>query len=159
MDCLESSKIPSPPQNVQNPCRENGEERDSLKVPERVEVKSHGKRILGKNPRVYDLLRHAAIKNHAARSSSSNILPWKIIGKEDRSVSIDFDAGVEETIVCTSSSNDVEGLKKYCYGAEKLQEQNKLCALSFGSSKVYSSVVVAPSFSASSQCQSWIQES
>lgn len=232
-DCLESSKIPSPPQKVQNSCRENGEKIGIAEVLDREVVKSHGKRflgvrqrpsgrwvaeikdssqklrlwlgtfdrpeeaamaydkaarllrgrnaktnfssqndmntleencrVLGKNPRVYDLLQHAVMmKNHATRSSSSsNILPWKNnIGKEGQFVSIDFDARVEETIVCTSSSwSSGEGLKKHCYEAEKLQEKNKLFALSFGSSKVYSSVVVAPSFSASSQCQSRIQES
>ncbi|KAF3437938.1 hypothetical protein FNV43_RR20694 [Rhamnella rubrinervis] len=125
--------------------------------------------VLGKNPRVYQLLQHAVMKNHASTSSSSSLggssnnnilLPWKNIQNRDHrdydrfdSNIISFDTIVEETIVCscsnTSSSEDQE-LK---------DSNNKLCALSFGSSKVYSSVVVAPSFSSSSsQCQR-VQES
>ena len=87
--------------------------------------------ILGKNPRAFQLLKHAVMKNHAVSSSSSVystvMMPWK----NDQ-----LDAIVEETIVC-SSVPDVEGCTAGCSG------------ISFGSSKVYSSVVVAPSFSAS----------
>ncbi|KAI4335838.1 hypothetical protein L6164_014445 [Bauhinia variegata] len=88
--------------------------------------------FLGKNPRAYQLLKHAVMKNHALFASVySKTMPWKnqIIGDE-------FDVLVEETIVCSSSSEKCSG----CSG------------LSFGSSKVYSSIVVAPSFS-SSLCQ------
>lgn len=79
--------------------------------------------ILGKNPRALQLLKHAVMKNHAVSSSTSVystvMMPWK------------NDAVVEETIVCSIA--DDEGSTGF----------------SVGSSKVYSSVVVAPSFSAS----------
>ncbi|WJX90156.1 hypothetical protein P8452_72083 [Trifolium repens] len=84
--------------------------------------------ILGKNPRAFQLLKHAVMKNHAVSSSSSVystvMLPWK----NDQ-----LDAVVEETIVC-SIPDEGEDSAIGCSG------------ISFGSSKVYSSVVVAPSF-------------
>ena len=71
------------------------------------------------------------MKNHAVTSSSSVystvMMPWK----NDQ-----LDAIVEETIVC-SIPDDEGSTAAGCGG------------ISFGSSKVYSSVVVAPSFSAS----------
>ncbi|XP_057417968.1 ethylene-responsive transcription factor ERN3-like [Lotus japonicus] len=97
--------------------------------------------ILGKNPRAYQLLHQHAVmkKNHHALISSSvfSSIPWKnqimMRGEE-------HDALVEETIVCSVASvNPEEG-------------STGSSGISFGSSKVYSSVVVAPSFSAS-QCQ------
>ncbi|CAL0307157.1 unnamed protein product [Lupinus luteus] len=86
--------------------------------------------ILGKNPRAFQLLKHHAVmKNHAVSSSFySTIMPWKNETMRD-----EFDMIVEESIVC--SIPDGKG-SEGCYG------------VSFGSSKVYSSVVVAPSFSA-----------
>ena len=85
--------------------------------------------LLGKNPRAYQLLKHAVMKNHALSSSLySTVVPWKnqIMMRDE------FDSLVEETIVCS------------------IPEQGSgCCGISFGSSKVYSSVVVAPSFSAS----------
>ncbi|KAL6181694.1 hypothetical protein ACLB2K_048343 [Fragaria x ananassa] len=99
--------------------------------------------ILRKNPRLYQLLQHAIMKNHAAisRSSSSS----RIIGsKEAQSDSNDkyFDTLVEETIVCSSSSTST--------ACDVREYDDYHCALPFGTSKVYSSVVVAPSFSATS---------
>lgn len=84
--------------------------------------------ILGKNPRAYQLLKHAVMKNHALSSSlCSTVMPWRNQIMRD-----EFDTLVEETIVCS------------------IPEQGSgCCGISFGSSKVYSSVVVAPSFSAS----------
>ncbi|TKY54966.1 Ethylene-responsive transcription factor RAP2-11 [Spatholobus suberectus] len=84
--------------------------------------------ILGKNPRAYQLLKHAVMKNHTLSSSFySTVMPWKNQIMRD-----EFDTLVEETIVCS------------------IPEQGSgCCGISFGSSKVYSSVVVAPSFSAS----------
>lgn len=86
--------------------------------------------ILGKNPRAYQLLtKHAVMKNHA--SVYSTVMPWKnqiMVGDQQH------DTLVEETIVCSIP----EGGSPGCSGN-----------ISFGSSKVYSSVVVAPSFSAS----------
>ncbi|XP_045832498.1 ethylene-responsive transcription factor ERF096-like [Trifolium pratense] len=85
--------------------------------------------ILGKNPRAFQLLKHAMMKNHAVSSSSSVyssfMMPWKNDQLDD--------AIVEETIVC-SVADEGEGSAIGCSG------------ISFGSSKVYSSVVVAPSF-------------
>ena len=82
--------------------------------------------ILGKNPRAYQLLKHAVMKNRAV----SSIMPWKNQIMRD-----EFDTLVEETIVCS------------------IPEQASGCSgVSFGSCKVYSSVIVAPSFSAS-HCQ------
>lgn len=82
--------------------------------------------ILGKNPRAYQLLKHAVMKNNHALYST--VMPWK----NQIMVRDEFDTLVEETIVCS------------------IPEQGSgCCGISFGSSKVYSSVVVAPSFSAS----------
>jgi len=86
--------------------------------------------ILGKNPRAFQHLKHAMMKNHAVSSSSSVYSTVMMTWKNDQ-----LDAIVEETIVC--SVPDVEGSTAGCSG------------ISFGSSKVYSSVVVAPSFGAS----------
>nr|KYP56755.1 Ethylene-responsive transcription factor RAP2-11 [Cajanus cajan] len=81
--------------------------------------------ILGKNPRAYQLLKHVVMKNHAL----STVMPWKNqIMMRDK-----FDTLVEETIVCSIPEQGSDGC----------------CGISLGSSKVYSSVVVAPSFSAS----------
>ncbi|XP_038679665.1 ethylene-responsive transcription factor ERN2-like [Tripterygium wilfordii] len=84
-------------------------------------------RTLEKNPRLYQLL-HCALAKTLARSSASPM----VINNQDVGDKVhDFDSStVEETILCSSTASD--GL--YSYGS---------------SSKVYSSVVVAPSFSAS----------
>nr|QNI23922.1 AP2/ERF transcription factor [Camptotheca acuminata] len=93
--------------------------------------------LKGKNPRLYKLLQHAIMKNLAKSSSLNSIeIPWKEqIKKSTEADSFDFDTIVEDTIVCSSSSED--------------KDKEKLRGLSFGNSKVYSSVIVAPSFSAS----------
>ncbi|KAK7388803.1 hypothetical protein VNO78_23630 [Psophocarpus tetragonolobus] len=84
--------------------------------------------ILDKNPRAYQLLRHAVMKNHPLSSSLySTVMPWK-----NQIMRNEYDNLVEETIVC-SIPEQVSGY----------------CGISFGSSKVYSSVIVAPSFSVS----------
>ncbi|KAM5571057.1 ethylene-responsive transcription factor ERN2 [Rosa sericea] len=97
--------------------------------------------ILKKNPRLYQLLQHAIMKNHAAiaRSSSSSTIIGSKGGQFDSNNN--FDALVEETIVCSSST---------CTASDVQDHDDYHCALSFGTSKVYSSVVVAPSFSATS---------
>ncbi|KAK7292129.1 hypothetical protein RIF29_07844 [Crotalaria pallida] len=92
--------------------------------------------ILRKNPRAFQLLKHAVMKNHAVSSSSSSfyhstIMPWRNQIMRD-----EFDMAVDEETVVSSIPVEV-GSDEGCY------------AISFGSSKVYSSVVVAPSFSAS----------
>ncbi|KAM1186654.1 hypothetical protein PS2_015468 [Malus domestica] len=105
--------------------------------------------ILRKNPRLYQFLQHAIMKNHARSSSlnSAKINPWD----RNQIRGIDFDILVEETIVCSSSGAATTSGQDH--GDHDEDRNKKLCALSFGSCKVYSSVVVAPSFSASSQCQ------
>ncbi|KAK9926211.1 hypothetical protein M0R45_023453 [Rubus argutus] len=99
--------------------------------------------ILRKNPRLYQLLQHAIMKNHAR---SSTMIMGK--GGQFDSVNDDFDTLVEETIVCSSSTSTASG-------AQDHDDHN--FALSLGTSKVYSSVVVAPSFSSASshddQCE------
>ncbi|XP_061988943.1 ethylene-responsive transcription factor ERN2-like [Rosa rugosa] len=97
--------------------------------------------ILKKNPRLYQLLQHAIMKNHAAiaRSSSSSTIIGSKGGQFDSNNN--FDALVEETIVCSSSTSTASDVQDH---------DDYHCALSFGTSKVYSSVVVAPTFSATS---------
>ncbi|CAI9113445.1 OLC1v1014049C1 [Oldenlandia corymbosa var. corymbosa] len=90
--------------------------------------------LIGKNPRLYQLLKHAITKNLAAKSSSSAQLdssqsqPW--IEERDHHQSFDQFG----TFIGDSSLLDKE---KY---------SSRLSLL--GNSKVYSSVIVAPSFSA-----------
>lgn len=100
--------------------------------------------LLGKNPRLHQLLQQAAVtKSHAISSSSTFLnnnmaINNNMANRDDES--INFDTLVEETIFCSSTSTadcSVESHGNFDNG------------LSFGSSKVYSSVVVAPSFSAS----------
>lgn len=94
--------------------------------------------LLGKNPRLHQLLQKAAVTKNHAISSSSTFLNNNMGNRDDES--INFDTLVEETIFCSSTSTadcSVESDGNFDNG------------LSFGSSKVYSSVVVAPSFSAS----------
>ncbi|XP_027920884.1 ethylene-responsive transcription factor SHINE 3-like [Vigna unguiculata] len=86
--------------------------------------------ILGKNPRSYQLLKHAVMKNHALSASLySTFMPWKnqIMMRDEH------DILVEETVVCSIP-----------------EQGSACCGISYGSSKVYSSVVVAPSFGVSS---------
>ncbi|GLU20286.1 hypothetical protein SLE2022_364940 [Rubroshorea leprosula] len=82
--------------------------------------------LVGKNLRLYQILQFAAMKNHAKSHSTSL--------RGNRVESVGFDTLVEETIYCSSSDHDQD-------------DTSKLCHPSQGSSKVYSSVVVAPSFS------------
>ncbi|CAK9147862.1 unnamed protein product [Ilex paraguariensis] len=99
--------------------------------------------LLRKNPRLFQLLKHAMLKNLAKSSSiNSSKAPWNDQTSGDQADSTVFDSFVEETMVCSSGAEDEIGW----YGA---QDREKLCKLSLGCSKVYSSVVVAPSFSAS----------
>ncbi|XVE54605.1 hypothetical protein DITRI_Ditri03aG0095200 [Diplodiscus trichospermus] len=87
--------------------------------------------LVEKNPRLYHLLQLTIMKNHARSTSLIN----QIQNTENKAnYPVDFDTLVEETIFCSSTLDHDEG------------SNNKLCQLSLGSSKVYSSVVVAPSF-------------
>ncbi|XP_022755855.1 ethylene-responsive transcription factor CRF4-like [Durio zibethinus] len=92
--------------------------------------------LLGKNPRLYQLLQLSIMKNHARSTSlkSINGVPWINQNTGNKVDPVDFDSLVEETIFCSSTSVHDE------------RSNNKLCQHSFGSSRVYSSVVVAPSF-------------
>ncbi|KAL5544824.1 hypothetical protein UlMin_008608 [Ulmus minor] len=99
--------------------------------------------LLGKNPRLFQLLQHAVMKKnlHGKNKHNNNM-------REENFEFVDLDntVMVEETIVCSSSSSYEDHHQFY-------GEKNKLCTLPvLGSSKVYSSVVVAPSFSASNSC-------
>lgn len=99
--------------------------------------------LVGKNPRLSRLLHHAIMKNHARSSSLfPTIIPWENQISGNEVYSSYFDTIVEETIVCSSSSSE-SGDCTFDH------DRNKLSEVSFGSSKVYSSVFVAPSFSAS----------
>ncbi|OMO60970.1 hypothetical protein CCACVL1_23784 [Corchorus capsularis] len=93
--------------------------------------------LLGKNPRLFRLLQLTIMKNHArstCHKSNGSLVPAWINNQSNVN---GFDTLVEETIFCSSDDHHDEG------------SNNKLCQLSLGSSKVYSSVVVAPSFSTS----------
>ncbi|GLT44127.1 hypothetical protein SLA2020_180420 [Shorea laevis] len=81
-------------------------------------------RLVGKNPRLYQILQLAAMKNHVKSNSTSL--------RGNRIESVGFDTLVEETIYCSSDHDRAD--------------TSKLCHPSQGSSKVYSSVIVAPSF-------------
>ncbi|KAM6593724.1 hypothetical protein CsatA_001427 [Cannabis sativa] len=140
--------------------------------------------ILGKNnPRLYQLLQQAVMKNKAKNSYNMNISLWNnnkdhnmgevVLDQyfDSSSVHNDFDTLVEKTIVCSSSSHDYDNgdnnrdQEPDHYHDHHDQTHNKKNStkklfsssssrsnISIGSSKVYSSVVVAPSFSASNQC-------
>ncbi|KAL5748964.1 hypothetical protein ACOSQ2_026261 [Xanthoceras sorbifolium] len=88
------------------------------------------------NPRLYKLVGHAVMKNHE--------IPWlmnqNVAGKNDDDCSMTFDTVlVEETIFCSSSYSNSDHQRNIVVGS---------CCFS----KVYSSVRVAPSFSASTSC-------
>ncbi|XVF08846.1 hypothetical protein REPUB_Repub07fG0039100 [Reevesia pubescens] len=107
--------------------------------------------LIGKNPRLYQLLQLTIMKNHARSTSLKSIngvpsINQNIGNKVDH---VHFDTLVEETIFCSSTSDHHhdEG------------SNNKLCHLSLGSSKVFSSVVVAPSFSTSLDLDRGAEES
>jgi EREBP-like factor len=87
--------------------------------------------LLGKNPRLYQLLKHAIMKN-LAKSSSMDAL--------ESPVMISDQSGCEES--CESTEYDTVFISS--------QDKDNLSRVSVGSTqKVYSSVIVAPSFSAS----------
>lgn len=80
--------------------------------------------LQGKSPRLHSLFQHAVEKNHAN------------LGNSLRSLQNQSPENFKETLVCSSSS-----------GFDK--NRSEFNGISIGNSKVYSSVVVAPSFSAS----------
>ncbi|KAI3992326.1 hypothetical protein MKX01_030047 [Papaver californicum] len=107
-----------------------------------------------KNPRFYQLLRRAILKNHANSASSTE----ETAKEGSRTVVYDENKGrnkfdcsvesvVEETIACCSSDyyeHQRFGFNNGC-DKERLRMMNTYGFSSFGSSKVYSSVIVAPS--------------
>ncbi|XP_057951086.1 ethylene-responsive transcription factor RAP2-4-like [Malania oleifera] len=100
--------------------------------------------LLGKNPKLYELLQQAVMKkNHAGFAAVLNSLkpPWESQNREGETPDpVDLDGLVGEPGVCALSSED--GLGWYGF-----REEDELGRLSVGGSKVYSSVIVAPSFS------------
>ncbi|XP_010262228.1 PREDICTED: ethylene-responsive transcription factor ERF110-like [Nelumbo nucifera] len=114
---------------------------------ENMKIHERNYSLLRKNPRFSQLLQRAIMKNHWKFSSASTSTHQK---QGFESGSIDVNSIVEETIVCSSSPE--KGLK--CYGS---QERDGLCGFSFRGCKVYSSVIVSPSFSASQCDQAEVQ--
>lgn len=109
-----------------------------------MNAQDENRSLLGKNPRLYQLLRHAIAKNLAKSSALESLTShqWTIAdqagceeGNGHHSV-IDFGAFVGETLLGREDDHQP-------------QDKDKCCRLSLGSSKVYSSVIVAPSFSTS----------
>ncbi|PIA39547.1 hypothetical protein AQUCO_02600181v1 [Aquilegia coerulea] len=101
--------------------------------------------LVGKNPRFHQLFRHAITKkNNYNKSLTSATYAERVRsgncdkgGDRSSSDSVEFNSCVEETILCSSSSG--------CCGLQERDEQ--YCKFSsFGGCKVYSSVIVAPSF-------------
>ncbi|KAK6921089.1 AP2/ERF domain [Dillenia turbinata] len=114
-----------------------------------MSIRERNCKLLGKNPRLFHLLQHGIMKNYAKSGTSFLIaanIRWEDQDQGYKLASSTFDAHVEETIVC--SSNPEQG-----FGSDGSHEREKISRPSFGCSKVYSSVVVAPSFSASQDHQ------
>lgn len=110
-----------------------------------MDTQDENRSLLGKNPRLYHLLKHAITKNLAKSSALESLTShqWTIgdqagceEGNDHHSV-IDFGAFVGETLLGRGDDD------------HQPQDKDRCCRLSLGSSKVYSSVIVAPSFSAS----------
>ncbi|XP_077236660.1 uncharacterized protein LOC143878243 [Tasmannia lanceolata] len=105
--------------------------------------------LIAKNSKFYQLFHHALMKNHAKSPSTNSQCSRKLQKEADESSnSFDFISSVEETIVCSSQSS-LSLSQDGGFGYVGFQEGDGLCGVSLGCSKVYSSVQVAPSFSAS----------
>ncbi|KAK6925194.1 AP2/ERF domain [Dillenia turbinata] len=105
-------------------------------------------KLLGKNPRLFHLLQHAIMKNYAKSGTSliaANIR-WEDQDQGNKLAPSTFGTLAEETIVCSSNPEQR-------FASNGLHERQKISRPSFGCSKVYSSVVVPPSFSASQDHQ------
>ncbi|KAI3923111.1 hypothetical protein MKX01_014494 [Papaver californicum] len=105
-----------------------------------------------KNPRFYQLLRRAILKNLAKSSSTAKEGSRTIVYDEKRrneyDCSVEYSSVVEETVACCCSSDyDHQRLFGFNNGCkERHRMMNTTYGFSsFGSSKVYSSVIVAPS--------------
>ncbi|XP_058111743.1 ethylene-responsive transcription factor ERF003-like [Magnolia sinica] len=103
--------------------------------------------ILSKNPRFYQLLHHAIMRSHAKATSLHAHVTKDHEKRLDDYGFNDISSCVHETIVCSShdSSVNLDG------GSEDHGHHGRSgpCGFSLGGSKVYSTVHVAPSFSAS----------
>ncbi|KAI3916669.1 hypothetical protein MKW92_006857 [Papaver armeniacum] len=109
--------------------------------------------LTAKNPRFYQLLRRAILKNHAkslstgeAAKEGSRTVVYDEKRPNEFACSAKYSSVAEETAACCSSSYDHQisfGFSNGC--KERLGLMNTYGFSSFGSSKVYSSVIVAPS--------------
>ncbi|KAI3860651.1 hypothetical protein MKX03_009356 [Papaver bracteatum] len=111
--------------------------------------------LTAKNPRFYQLIRRAILKNHAKSSSTGETAKEgsrTVVYDEKRpnefDCSVKYSSVAEETVACCSSDYDHQisfGFSNGC--KERLGLMNSYGFSSFGSSKtkVYSSVIVAPS--------------
>ncbi|KAI3974996.1 hypothetical protein MKX01_005107 [Papaver californicum] len=104
------------------------------------------------NPRFYQLLRRAILKNLAKSSSTAKEGSRTVVYDEKRrneyDCSVEYSSVVEETVACCCSSDyDHQRLFGFNNGCkERHRMMNTTYGFSsFGSSKVYSSVIVAPS--------------
>ncbi|RWR94927.1 ethylene-responsive transcription factor 1-like protein [Cinnamomum micranthum f. kanehirae] len=99
-----------------------------------------------KNPRFRQLLHHAFMKTHEEASFVNAQNPRSLKKRTHGSDSNPFSACVHETMDCISQSSvSVGGV----LGCDGIQERGGICRVSVGGSRVYSTVHVAPSFSAS----------
>ncbi|XP_027125307.1 uncharacterized protein [Coffea arabica] len=97
--------------------------------------------LLGKDPRLYQLLKHAITKNLAKSSALDSSKSTRNF--TDQSV-VEGESSPVDHVVTTVEDNII-GNEDH----DQSQEKRELRGISLGSSKVYSSVIVAPSFSAS----------
>ncbi|RZC61104.1 hypothetical protein C5167_022852 [Papaver somniferum] len=109
--------------------------------------------LTAKNPRFYQLLRRAILKKHASSSSTgetakegSRMVVYDEKRRNEFDCSVEYSSIVEETGACCSSNYDHQRLFAFSSGCkERLGMMNSYGFSSFGSCKVYSSVIVAPS--------------
>lgn len=101
-------------------------------------INEQARSLFGHSPKLYRLLQHAITKNRTTRlrSTADNYHDDDDHQQQASRNNIGFiDSVVEDTIFCSSAMNLCENSNK---GG---------CGFSFGGSKVYTSVFVAPSFS------------
>lgn len=95
-------------------------------------INEQARSLFGHSPKLCRLLQHAIMKNRSR--SRSTTADYHDDQQQQPKINNGFiDSVVEDTIFCSSTTN--------------LSESNKGCGFYFGSSKVYTSVFVAPSFS------------
>ncbi|WCJ22029.1 Ethylene-responsive transcription factor ERN1 [Euphorbia peplus] len=99
-----------------------------------------------KNPRLFHLLQHAILKNHSRVLLESSCPKGNIINCGDDHTSLNFDTVVEDTIVCSSCSCVSELDQDQAKNMGDNNKSSGISSASFGGCRVYSSVIVAPSF-------------